>query len=410
MTVDDEAIPGADVLRDPMSLLFSMECANDPLPVYRAIRESCPVARGDGMIEGTASVNVSRYEDAVWALRHPEVFSSSFEAVAIGQEQPLIPLQIDPPDHARYRRLLDPEFSPKNMAAIEPDARVLVNQIIDKFADGDGCDFHEDFATPVPSTIFLRLMGMPQSDLPQLLQWRDNTIRPDVEPGDWEGAQRIREQTGREITEYFEASIDERRRNPDDALLGRLVSARMEGRELTQEELLGICHLLLLGGLDTVTATLDCAIAYLARNPEKRRLIVDDPALTAGAVEELLRTETPVMVVPRIIKQDATLGGVEIKAGDHATICLGAANGDDYEFDDAHGVDFSRTPNRHLAFGGGPHRCLGSHLARMELRVAIEEFHRRIPNYEIPPGVELNYSPGIRQADRLPLTFGPRTA
>jgi cytochrome P450 len=184
----------------------------------------------------------------------------------------------------------------------------------------------------------------------------------------------------------------------------------MEGRELTQEELLGICHLLLLGGLDTVTATLDCAIAYLARNPEKRRLIVDDPALTAGAVEELLRTETPVMVVPRVIKQDATIGDVEIKAGDHATICIGAANGDDREFDDADGVDFSRTPNRHLAFGGGPHRCLGSHLARMELRVALEEFHRRLPNYEIAPGVELNYSPGIRQADRLPLVFGSRSA
>jgi cytochrome P450 len=407
--LDDEAVP-AEGLHDPMSLLFSTECANDPLPAYRTIREECPLARGEGMFEGTAAVYVTRYEDAVWALRHPEVFSSSFEAVAIGQEQPLIPLQVDPPEHAQYRRLLDPEFSPKNMAAIEPDARVLVNEIIDKFVDADGCDFHEDFATPLPSTIFLRLMGMPQSDLPQLLQWRDNTIRPDVEPGDWDGAQRIREQTGREITTYFEASIAKRRKNPDGALLSRIVSARIEGRELTQEELLGICHLLLLGGLDTVTATLDCAIAYLARNPEKRRKIVDDPALTAGAVEELLRTETPVMVVPRIIKQDAVIAGVEIKAGDHATICLGAANGDDREFDDAHGVDFSRTPNRHLAFGGGPHRCLGSHLARMELRVALEEFHRRIPDYSIAPGVELNYSPGIRQADRLPLVFGTGNA
>jgi cytochrome P450 len=234
------------------------------------------------------------------------------------------------------------------------------------------------------------------------------TIRPDVAPDDWDGAQRVREQAGREVTEYFEAAIEDRRQHPDDGLLSRLVHSRIEDRDLTREELLGIFHLLLLGGLDTVTATLDCAIAYLARNPERRQLIVDDPAITSTAVEELLRTETPVMVVPRFIKTDATIGDVEIKAGDHATICIGAANGDDREFGDAHGVDFSRTPNRHLAFGGGPHRCLGSHLARMELRVALEEFHRRIPNYDLAPGTVLKYSPGIRQADRLPLVFGSR--
>ena len=406
-TVDDEAVP-ANEFADPMTLLFSSECANDPLPVYRTLREGCPVSRGEGMFEGTAAVYVTRYEDVAWALRHPEVFSSSFEAISIGQEQPLIPLQVDPPEHARYRRLLDPEFSPKKMAAIEPDARVLVNQIIDKFVDDDGCDFHEDFATPLPSTIFLRLMGLPQSDLSAFLTWRDMTIRPDVAPDDWDGAQRIRDQAGREVNEYFEAAIDDRRQNPDDGLLSRLVHSRIEDRDLTREELLGIFHLLLLGGLDTVTATLDCAIAYLARNPQQRQLIVDDPGLTNSAIEELLRTETPVMVVPRFIKTDATFGDVEIKAGDHATICIGAANGDDREFADAHGVDFSRTPNRHLAFGGGPHRCLGSHLARMELRVALEEFHRRIPNYDIAPGAVLNYSPGIRQADRLPLVFGAR--
>jgi cytochrome P450 len=361
------------------------------------------------MLEGTSAVYLSRYADVQWALKHPETFSSAFEAVSIGQEHPLIPLQVDPPEHARYRRLLDPEFSPKKMAAIEPDARVLVNKIIDAFVDDDGCDFHEDFATPLPSTVFLRLMGLPQADLAQFLQWRDNTIRPDVAPDDWEGAQRIREQTGHDITEYFTAAIDERRNDPDDpddeALLSRLVRAEIEGRPLTDAELLGICHLLLLGGLDTVTATLDCAIVYLARHPERRRLLASDPAVTAGAVEELLRAETPVMAVPRVVKQDCTIEGVDIKVGDHATLCLGAANGDDTEFDDADDVDFARTPNRHLAFGGGPHRCLGSHLARMELRVALEEFHRRVPDYDIAPGATIRYSPGIRQADRLPLVF-----
>jgi cytochrome P450 len=168
-----------------------------------------------------------------------------------------------------------------------------------------------------------------------------------------------------------------------------------------------MCHLLLLGGLDTVTATLDCAIVYLARHPERRRLLVDDAAVTAGAIEELLRAETPVMIVPRVVKQDCTIDGVDIRAGDHATLCIGAANGDDAEFERSDDVDFARTPNRHLAFGGGPHRCLGSHLARMELRVALEEFHRRIPEYHLAAGTEVHYSPGIRQAETLPLVFGP---
>jgi cytochrome P450 len=292
------------------------------------------------------------------------------------------------------------------MAAIEPDARVLVNGIIDEFVHDGGCDFHEQFATPLPSTIFLRLMGLPQEDLAKFLQWRDDTIRPNVAPDDWEGAQRVRRETGYAITRYFEEAIEERRRHPDDgALLGRLVSARIEDRPLTQEELLGICHLMLLGGLDTVTATLDCAISYLAAHPERRQVFVDGDAASAAAIEELLRAETPVMVVPRVVKQDCTIGGVDIRAGDHATLCLGAANVDDGEFDAASDVDFARSPNRHLAFGGGPHRCLGSHLARMELRVALEEFHRRVPGYRIADGADVHYSPGIRQAHHLPLVF-----
>jgi cytochrome P450 len=401
MTMDELEIT------DPAAHMFSQACADDPLPAYRALRDRCPVSRGAGMLEGTHAVYLSRYEDVQWALKHPETFSSSFEAVSIGQEHPLIPLQIDPPEHAKYRRLLDPEFAPKKMAALEPDARVLVNGIIDQFVGNGGCDFHEEFATPLPSTMFLRLMGMPQSDLPLLLQWRDDTIRPKVEPDDWEGAQRIREETGAKITRYFEEAIEERRRHPDDsAVLGRIVAGQVEGRPLTDEELLGICHLLLLGGLDTVTATLDCMIVYLAHHPERRAALVNNPVVLAGAVEELLRTETPVMIVPRVVKQDTTINGVEVKAGDHATLCLGAANGDDAEFDDADGVDFGRSPNRHLAFGGGAHRCLGSHLARLELRVALEEFHKRIPEYEIAPAADIHYSPGIRQANHLPLVFG----
>jgi cytochrome P450 len=394
---------GAEEYGDTPSLmdLFSPGFADDPHPAYHRMQTECPVQRAPGVFGGY-SANVSRYEDVMWALRHPEVFSSK-DVVNIGNDMPLIPLSVDPPDHRKYRRLLDPEFSPTKMTALEDESRALVNRIIDEFVGRGECEFHEDFATPLPSTIFLALVGLPQTDLPQFLQWRDDTIRPDATHP--EEAQQIREAAGHAITAYFETALEEKRRNPDDRLLSRIVTGEVDGRPLTQAELLGTCHLLLLGGLDTVTATLDCMIAYLAQHPERRRAVVADPELMNAAIEELLRHQTPVMMVPRILAQDVELGGVCLAAGDGATLLLGAANVDEAEFDDPDEVRLDRGTNRHLAFGGGPHRCLGSHLARMELRVAMEEFHKRIPEYQLADGAEIHFSPGIRQADNLPLVF-----
>jgi cytochrome P450 len=389
---------------DPAMELFSPETADAPQQAYRDLRAKCPVARSTMGVNG-ASVLISSFEELNWALKHPEYFSSE-DAVAIGNDRPLIPLQIDPPDHAKYRRLLDPEFSPKKMAALEPDFRVLVNQVIDKFADEGECDFHEDFATPLPSTFFLRLTALPLSDLPVFLQWRDNIIRPDVEPGDFDAATEIRAATGREIYAYFEKALDERSAQRDDGLLSRLLDAEIEGHSLTREELLDICYLLIIAGLDTVTATLDCFVHRLARHPEERRRLVDDLSLAPAVVEEYMRFESPVMVTPRTVKQDVTVGGVELHAGDNVTLVLGAGNLDDAEFENPDTVAFDRGRNRHLSFGGGAHRCLGSHLARLEVRVALEEWHRRIPDYRIPEGADFHFSPGIRQTNALPLVFG----
>jgi cytochrome P450 len=380
--------------------LFSQRCADDPQTVYHEVHETCPVHRGPGMFGGNA-VHVSSYEDVRWALRHPEVFSSK-DVVNLGGA-PLIPLSVDPPEHAKYRRMLDPEFSPKKMQALEPEARELVNQLIDKFADKGECEFNDDFATPLPSTIFLALVGLPQSDLADFLQWRDDTIRPQADTV--EEGERIRQAAGESIERYFVNALEEKRKNPDDRLLTRIAHGEVDGRPLTDAEQLGMCHLLLLGGLDTVTATLDCMITYLARHPDRRQAVVDDPDLMEPVIEELLRHQTPVMMLPRVIAQDHELGGVQMIAGDSATLMIGAANCDRAEFDDPGDVQLDRTANRHLAFGGGPHRCLGSHLARLELKVALQEFHRRIPVYEIAEGTEVHFSPGIRQADHLPLVF-----
>jgi cytochrome P450 len=380
--------------------LFSQRCADDPHTVYHEVHDTCPVHIAPGMFGGNA-VHVSSYEDVRWALRHPEVFSSK-DVVSLGGE-PLIPLSVDPPEHAKYRRMLDPEFSPKKMQALEPEARGLVNRLIDNFADKGECEFNDDFATPLPSTIFLALVGLPQSDLPSFLEWRDDTIRPQADTP--EETEQKRQAAGHSIERYFVDALAEKRKNPDDRLLTRIAHGEVDGRPLTDAEQLGMCHLLLLGGLDTVTATLDCMITYLARHPDRRQAVVDDPDLVEPVIEELLRHQTPVMMLPRVIAQDAELAGVKLTAGDSATLMIGAANCDRTEFENATEVQLDRTANRHLAFGGGPHRCLGSHLARLELKVALQEFHKRIPVYEIREGTEVHFSPGIRQADHLPLVF-----
>jgi cytochrome P450 len=177
---------------------------------------------------------------------------------------------------------------------------------------------------------------------------------------------------------------------------------------MTHEQMQDVGLLFILGGLDTVTSTLDCALAHLGRHPDLRDQLVGDPDLVPAAIEELMRLHTPVMQVLRTIKQPHEMHGVQMEPGDTVMVMIGSADVDPDEFgEEAHIADFEREHNRHLAFGGGPHRCLGSHLARFELRIALEELHRRIPDYAVPAGAELSYSPGIREIESLPLLFTP---
>jgi cytochrome P450 len=387
---------------DPLALLFiDPGASDDPAPAYARLRNECPVARTPGLT-GDMSVWISSYADSLWALKHPEVFSSAAAAVDIGQTHDLIPLQVDPPLHTKYRRFLAEWFNSRAIAPLEPEVRRLVNELLDTIVPLGRCDFHEAFATPLPSTVFLAMMGLPQSDLATFLRWRDDIIRPSADPAE---AEAVRARTGAEISDYFDAQIDGLRANPKAGFWSDLVNTDFEGRPLERGELLGMAFLLILAGLDTVTATLDCMIEYLAQHPDHRAQLVARPELTTDAVEEMLRVLTPVQLVPRLVAEDATVGGVEVKAGDHATIVLGAANLDPATYEEPDDVDFERKRSINLAFGGGPHLCLGINLARLELRVALEEWHRRIPEYSIPPGTVITHSPGIRQTDHLPLVW-----
>ena len=370
----------------------------EPQPMYKALRESTPVFRAP------QAVVLSRLTDIEMALKHTELFSSNMDAVDLGNIRPLIPLQVDPPDPAKYRRILDPLFTPREMARREPRVTEMVNEMIDRFADKGECDFHEEFAVPLPCTVFLQLLGLPLEDLDKFLEWKDGVIRPQG-ANDWEDRHNASAPVAQQIYDYFERAIADHIATPRDDVLSALIASKVDGQPITHEEILDICFLFLIAGLDTVTDSLDCFFVYLARHPEHRHQLVEQPDVLPSAIEELLRWETPVPGVARVCMQDVEIGGCPISKGERISPLLGAANTDPDEFPDPDLVDFTRNPNRHRAFGGGPHRCLGSHLARMELRVALREFHRRIPDYEIKPGAQLAFTAALRSVEALPLVF-----
>jgi cytochrome P450 len=360
------------------------------------------MGQGEPVIEHHRGVMVTSPQAVDFVLHHPEVFSSGPDAGFLGSPTGLIPLQVDPPDHARYRRLLDPLFGPKRMAALEPDVAALTNRLIDGFIERGCCDFCPEVAVPLPSGTFLRLMGLPLSDLAEFIRVKDAMIRPPTR--DVEEANRLRAEAAGWVFDYYNRALDERRADPTDDILGHLARYENEAT-LTRDETLNISFLLLVAGLDTVTDTLECSFAFLARHPDHQRQLVSDPSLVPTAVEELLRWETPVPNIARVATTDAELEGCPIKKGQQVGVLLGSTNVDPRIFPCPTTVDFSRESVRHFAFGAGVHRCLGSHLARVELRVVLREWHRRIPEYRLADGHVVKYRSALREIASLPLVF-----
>ena len=379
------------------------DMAAHPQVMFKALRDECPVMA----IEGTGVV-LTRKVEIDEALRHPEIFSSNMDAVDLKNARPMIPLQIDPPEHKKYRKLLDPIFAPRRMAAMDDSVSRIVNNLIDGFIDQGEVDFAQAFSVPFPSEVFLTLLGLPLGELDRFLAMKDGIIRPDHVTGKPYGSRAVndfQQEVADSVYEYFNEVLDAREVTRQDDLLSLFLDAEVDGQRLTRNDILDICFLFLIAGLDTVTATLDCMFAFLAQHPEHRQQLVDDPSMIPSAIEELLRWETPVMGVVRASLEDTSLGGCPVKKGDQVMIMIGSANTDEAEFEDADTVRFDREANRHIAFGGGIHRCLGSHLARLELRVALREWHRRIPEYSVEPDHTLVYTGGIRSIDHFPMRF-----
>ncbi len=386
-----------DIAADPATTLADRHALANPQETYAMLRDTARVLAMDDAVVVAGDAEVRE------VLKHPEIFSSGIDAVHIGQIRPLIPLQIDPPEHKKFRKLLDPLFAPKQVALLEDRTRSLVRTLIDAVADDGGCNFHHAVAEPLPTTVFLQLLGLPVSRRDEFIALKDGIIRPPTtDPAERD---RMVDETGAQIYAVLDEVLTQRKTTPQDDFLTEFLDAEVDGHQLTHDEILDICYLFFLAGLDTVTASLDCFISFLAQHDEHRRLLVDDPASIPHAVEEMLRWETPVAGVVRITTQDTELAGCPIAGGTPVHVAIGSANTDDAGWDDVDTVDFHRPANKHLAFGGGAHRCLGSHLARMELRVTLEEWHARVPHYAIAPGTDLLYSQGLRAIENLELVW-----
>ena len=213
---------------------------------------------------------LSRKGDIMEALQHPEIFSSNMDAVDLKNKRPMIPLQIDPPDHKKFRKLLDPIFAPRKMQAMDDEVSALANNLIDGFIDKDGVDFAKAFSVPFPSVVFLTLLGLPPEDLDTFLTMKDGIIRPDHvtgKPRDSEETSRYQQKIADSVYDYFNQVLDKRELDRQDDLLSLFLDAEMEGERLTREDILDICFLVLIAGLDTVTATLDCMFSLPGPEP-----------------------------------------------------------------------------------------------------------------------------------------------
>jgi cytochrome P450 len=379
----------------------------EPQALIDEIRRDSPVVRWE------LGVGFFTMADVVAAGRNPDLVSTNpitGVPYGMGSEDPLIPLHLDGERHRHYRRLLDPLFTPKKMAALEPGIRKLADELIDGFIGDGSTDLHETFCVPLPSTVFLQLFGMPLQDMEVLIEFKDRILKN--EGTSMEEKEVLGIQAGKEMRGHLRMRLEERKASGSrfDDLLDSFMHFEVDGHRLSDADVVNIMHMFTIAGLDTVTSSLSCLLAWFATHDRQRREVVADPALLAPAIEELMRFESPVPSSgTRWAAVDTEVNGVPIKQGEMVYLCWASANVDPDGFDRPLDVDLRRESNRHIAFAAGVHRCLGSHLARSELRIALDQFHRRIPDYWPSAGQQIEFQlAGVRQARRLPVTFNTR--
>lgn len=342
---------------------------------------------------------VTRYEDIERVYSDNDFFSNKGTAEfqrLIGETFPSIPLAIDPPDHHKYRAFLMPWFAPSKLNKMDAQIRELVGGMIDEFADKGEVDVAWDFGRIYPVRIFMALMGFPPAMFEQFLEWEWNILHS----GSLEGMQ----EALRGVLGFLRGFIAEKEAEPDENLTSYIVRGTIEGRALTDDEKIGMVWFLWLGGLDTVAATISQMFRRMALEPEIQHRIREEPGLINTAVEEFLRTQ-PILSSSRRATRDFEWHGQQIKAGDSFRCLNPAGNFDPRHFVHPRTFDPARKPNRHFTFVAGVHLCLGAPLARRELRILLEEWFERIPEFRVKPGADTTVFPGLLSIRNLPLIW-----
>jgi cytochrome P450 len=364
------------------------------------MRDLCPVARSE---EHGGFWVVTRYEDVLSVAQNWEVYSSA-HGLGISNSPTVVrnlPVQADPPEQRIYKRLINPFFTPAAVAPWERPTRDLVTRLIDDFVEDGACEFMDAFARPLPSLAFFTLaLNAPPEDLEKVSYLASKSSVPDdPKAGEcWRG-----------LYEWIKEFVAQRRAQPARGdVVDAVLNAEIEGRPITEEEIIGTVQLLILGGLETTAGALGLMLARFCAEPEIPALLRERPELIPDAVQELLRLEPSFVSVGRTAVRDAELGGRSIKKGDKVLIHWASANRDGDEFTEPDRFDLDRARNRHLSFGVGPHRCAGSNLARLNLRIALEELLGRLDDIRLQDGAEIAYHRGMTRSPlSLPIAFTP---
>jgi cytochrome P450 len=369
-----------------------------PFPIWDELRQRCPIAHTERFM---GVYFPSRYDD-VRAIAHDTEHFSSRRTVVRETPPPKLlvpPITSDPPEHRPAKQVLLPAFTPDAIKLHEPRAREICRELLGRLAGKRGGDAAVDYAQEIPVRIIAQMLGLAEQDGDRFRKW----IHEVLEVGITDNATLVRAQT--EIQVFFEEEMAKRRARPSDDLITYLINARIDGRPLSDEHIVGSTRLLLFAGIDTTWSAIGSCLWHLAMHPSDRRRLAADPSLIPTAVEEFLRAYAPVTMAREVVKE-TKINGCSFKPGQMVLLSFPAANRDPEKFADADRVVIDRARNPHAAFGLGIHRCIGSNLARMEINVALKEWLTRIPQFRLDPAIEVKWSEGtVRGPRRLPMLF-----
>ena len=384
--------------------------AGDPYPTYRWLRAHAPV-----YWDAASRLWVcSRYDDVVHVSKTPEVFSAA-QGVLPESDAPVSIVCMDDPRHQRLRKLVNKGFTPRMVGLLEPRIRELTTALIDAVAPRGACDLVRDLAVPLPLYIIAEMLGIRREDFSRFHQWSDRLI---AVAGNYDDPARVADSTAAyiEYGNYLKAVFDDRRREPRDDLVSILVAAQQQGmlaedeEAMENDEIVMFMTLLLVAGNETTRNAISGGMLALMENPGQRELLQRQPALIDGAVEEMLRYVSPIICFRRTAMSDTQIRGQAIAAGERVLMLYQSANRDDEVFADADGFDITRDPNPHVAFGIGTHYCLGANLARLELKIMVQELIERLPDIRPIPGAApaRMASTLVRGISSLPVVFSRR--